>query len=189
MIFSNSGVSADDWKHFGARIPLQSCFWLPTIAAAVFGFFYGHRIGSDRQQLLQQLLQQLQQRRRRRRRSSSSSFRRRRIFSPSVFFQPIQIERKKEKHPLFPEIVPMKVSLRFTFDIIIQVFFSRQFSSLRFSLPGGLPGPGGENESETPPVKTEPPAAAPKRGRRDSAGDQGTQIAKRPKSKVASKKP
>ena len=39
------------------------------------------------------------------------------------------------------------------------------------------------------PKQTEPPAAAPKRGRRDSAGDQGTQIAKRPKSKVASKKP
>ena len=38
------------------------------------------------------------------------------------------------------------------------------------------------------PKKIEPPAAAPKRGRRDSAGDQGTQIAKRPKSKVASKK-
>ena len=39
------------------------------------------------------------------------------------------------------------------------------------------------------PKKTEPLAAAPKRGRRDSAVDQGTQIAKRPKSKVASKKP
>ena len=51
------------------------------------------------------------------------------------------------------EIVPMKVSLRFTFDIIMQVFFSRQFSSLRFTMPGGLPGPGGENGSETPPVK------------------------------------
>ena len=85
------------------------------------------------------------------------------------------------------EIVPMKVSLRFTFDIIMQVFFSRQFSSLRFTMPGGLPGPGGENGSETPPVNAEPPAAAPKRGRRNSAGDEGAQIAK-PKSKVARKK-
>ena len=41
------------------------------------------------------------------------------------------------------EIGPMKVSLRFTVDIIVQVFFSRQFSSLRFTLPGRLPGPGG----------------------------------------------
>ena len=44
------------------------------------------------------------------------------------------------------EIGPMKVSLRFTVDIIMQVFFSRQFSSLRFTLPGGLPGPGGERK-------------------------------------------
>ena len=44
------------------------------------------------------------------------------------------------------EIGPMKVSLRFTVDIIVQVFFSRQFSSLRFTLPGGLPGPGGERK-------------------------------------------
>ena len=51
------------------------------------------------------------------------------------------------------EIVPIKFSLRFTFDIIMQVFFSRQFSSLRFTMPGGLPGPGGENGSETPPVQ------------------------------------
>ena len=51
------------------------------------------------------------------------------------------------------EIVPIKFSLRFTFDIIMQVFFSRQFSPLRFTMPGGLPGPGGENGSETPPVK------------------------------------
>ena len=41
------------------------------------------------------------------------------------------------------EIGPMKVSLRFTVDIIMQVFFSRQFSSLRFTLPGRLPGPKG----------------------------------------------
>ena len=41
------------------------------------------------------------------------------------------------------EIGPMKVSLRFTVDIIVQVFISRQFSSLRFTLPGRLPGPGG----------------------------------------------
>ena len=51
------------------------------------------------------------------------------------------------------EIGPMKVSLRFTVDIIVQVFISRQFSSLRFTMPGGLPGPGGENGSETPPVQ------------------------------------
>ena len=53
------------------------------------------------------------------------------------------------------EIVPIKFSLRFTFDIIMQVFFSRQFSSLRFTMPGGLPGPGGENGSETPPVQSQ----------------------------------
>ena len=41
------------------------------------------------------------------------------------------------------EIGPMKVSLRFTVDIIVQVFISRQFSSLRFTLPGRLPGPRG----------------------------------------------
>ena len=29
------------------------------------------------------------------------------------------------------EIVPIKASLQFTFDIIMQVFFSRQLSSLR----------------------------------------------------------
>ena len=48
------------------------------------------------------------------------------------------------------EIVPIKFSLRFTFDIIMQVFFSRQFSSLRFTMPGGLPGPGGERTRATP---------------------------------------
>ena len=41
------------------------------------------------------------------------------------------------------EIGPMKVSLRFTVDIIVQVFISRQFSSLRFTLAGRLPGPRG----------------------------------------------
>ena len=41
------------------------------------------------------------------------------------------------------EIGPMKVSLRFTVDIIMQMFFSRQLSSLRFTLPGRLPGLGG----------------------------------------------
>ena len=51
----------------------------------------------------------------------------------------------------------------------MQVFFSRQFLSLRFTMPGGLPGPGGENGSETPPVP-------------------GTQKAKKPKGKAACKK-
>ena len=41
------------------------------------------------------------------------------------------------------EIVPMKVSLQFTSDSIVLGFFSRQFSSLRFTLPGRLPGPKG----------------------------------------------
>ena len=31
-----------------------------------------------------------------------------------------------------------------------QVFVSRQFSSLRFTLPGGLPGPGGKRKYGTP---------------------------------------
>ena len=48
------------------------------------------------------------------------------------------------------EIGPMKVSLRFTVDIIMQMFFSRQFSLLRFTLPGGLPGPGGKRKCDTP---------------------------------------
>ena len=30
------------------------------------------------------------------------------------------------------------------------MFFSRQFSSLRFILPGGMPGPGGERKCDTP---------------------------------------
>ena len=88
------------------------------------------------------------------------------------------------------EIGPMKVSLRFTVDIIMQVFFSRQFHHCVLPCPGGCPGQGGDG-GKTPPVKkrsepknAEPPAAAPKRGRRNSAGDEGAQIAK-PKSKVA----
>ena len=48
------------------------------------------------------------------------------------------------------EIGPMKVSLRFTVDIIVQVFISRQFSSLRFTLPGRLPGPRGGTEVRHP---------------------------------------
>ena len=55
------------------------------------------------------------------------------------------------------EMVPVKVSLRFIFDIIMQVFFSRQFSSLRFTLPGGLPGPGGERKWDTPIAKRQGP--------------------------------
>ena len=87
------------------------------------------------------------------------------------------------------EIGPMKVSLRFTVDIIMQVFFSRQFHHCVLPCPGGCPGQGGDG-GKTPPVKRSepknagPPAAAPKRGRRNSAGDEGAQIAK-PKSKVA----
>ena len=85
------------------------------------------------------------------------------------------------------EIGPMKVSLRFTVDIIMQVFFSRQFHHCVLPCPGGCPGQGGDG-GKTPPVKkAELPAAAPKRGRRDSAGDDEAQIAK-PKRKVARKK-
>ena len=80
-------------------------------------------------------------------------------------------------------IGPMKVSLRFTVDIIMQVFFSRQFHHCVLPCPGGCPGQGGDG-GKTPPVNAELPAAAPKRGRRNSAGDEGAQIAK-PKSKVA----
>ena len=76
------------------------------------------------------------------------------------------------------EIGPMKVSLRFTVDIIMQVFFSRQFHHCVLPCPGGCPGQGGDG-SKTPPV--------PKRSRRDSAGDDGAQIAK-PTRKVARKK-
>ena len=50
------------------------------------------------------------------------------------------------------EIVPIKFSLRFTFDIGMQVLFSRQFLSLRFTCPGGRPGRGVGNGSDTPPV-------------------------------------
>ena len=55
----------------------------------------------------------------------------------------------------------------------------------------GERGPRGRKAAAEPkkrcgPRKTESPAAAQKRGRRDSAGDRGTQIAK-PKSKVARK--
>ena len=76
------------------------------------------------------------------------------------------------------EIGPMKVSLRFTVDIIMQVFFSRQFHHCVLPCPGGCPGQGGDG-GKTPPV--------PKRGRRDSAGGDEAQIAK-PKRKVARKK-
>ena len=51
------------------------------------------------------------------------------------------------------EIVPIKFSLRFTFDIGMQVLFSRQFLSLRFTCPGGCPGRGVGNGSESPPVQ------------------------------------
>ena len=47
--------------------------------------------------------------------------------------------------------------------------------------------PAAEPKKRCEPKKAELPAAAPKRGRMDSAGDQGTQIAK-PKSKLARKK-
>ena len=53
------------------------------------------------------------------------------------------------------EIVPIKFSLRFTFDIGMQVLFSRQFLSLRFTCPGGCPGRGVGNGSDTPPVQRE----------------------------------
>ena len=76
------------------------------------------------------------------------------------------------------EIVPIKFSLRFTFDIIMQVFFSRQFSSLRFTMPGGLPGPVGENGSETPPVR-EAKSAAPGRRQKAPSEDKGTQKTKK----------
>ena len=49
------------------------------------------------------------------------------------------------------EIGPMKVSLRFTVDIIMQVFFSRQFHHCVLPCPGGCPGQGGDG-SKTPPV-------------------------------------
>ena len=61
-----------------------------------------------------------------------------------------------------------------------QVFVLRQFFVTAFyPARGGGPGQGG-NGSAPPPVpkNAEPPAAAPKRGRRDSAGDEGAQIAK-----------
>jgi len=61
------------------------------------------------------------------------------------------------------EIGPMKVSLRFTVDIIMQVFFSRQFHHCVLPCPGGCPGQGGDG-GKTPPV--------------NSAGDEGAQIAK-----------
>ena len=50
------------------------------------------------------------------------------------------------------EIGPMKVSLRFTVDIIMQVFFSRQFHHCVLPCPGGCPGQGGDG-GKTPPVK------------------------------------
>ena len=84
------------------------------------------------------------------------------------------------------EMVPVKVSLRFIFDIIMQVFFSRQFSSLRFTVPGRCLGQGGRTEMRHPQCKEiRAPAAAPVRRQRDSAGDQGTQKAKKPKGKAA----
>ena len=49
------------------------------------------------------------------------------------------------------EIGPMKVSLRFTVDIIMQVFFSRQFHHCVLPCPGGCPGQGGDG-GKTPPV-------------------------------------
>ena len=47
--------------------------------------------------------------------------------------------------------------------------------------------PAAEPKKRGRPKKAEPPAATQKRGRKDSAGDRGTQIAK-PKRKVARKK-
>ena len=86
------------------------------------------------------------------------------------------------------EIGPMKVSLRFTVDIIMQVFFSRQFHHCVLPCPGGCPGQGGDG-SKTPPVKrAEPAAAAPVRRRKDSAGDHGAQKAKKPQGNAACKK-
>ena len=68
------------------------------------------------------------------------------------------------------EIGPMKVSLRFIVDIIMQVFFSRQFHHCVLPCPGGCPGQGGDG-GKTPPV-----------------GDPGTQKAKKPTGKAACKK-
>ena len=51
--------------------------------------------------------------------------------------------------------------------------------------PSSSAQPVAEPKKRCGPQKTEPPAAEPKRGQRDSAGDQGAQIAKRPKSRVA----
>ena len=55
----------------------------------------------------------------------------------------------------------------------------------RVNEPGSRAQRVAEPKKRCGPKKTEPLAAAPKRGRRDSAGDQGAQIAKRPKSRVA----
>ena len=52
------------------------------------------------------------------------------------------------------EIGPMKVSLRFTVDIIMQVFFSRQFHHCVLPCPGGCPGQGGDG-CKTPPVQSQ----------------------------------
>ena len=54
------------------------------------------------------------------------------------------------------------------------------------NVPGSRARRVAEPKKRCGPKKTEPPAAAPKRGRRNSAGDEGAQIAKRPKSRVAS---
>ena len=53
-----------------------------------------------------------------------------------------------------------------------------------FEVSTGLQAGQGAPKKRSEPKKAELPAAAPKRGRRNSAGDEGAQIAK-PKSKVA----
>ena len=72
-------------------------------------------------------------------------------------------------------------------------FLSQHFPHCCLPCPGGKPGKGRltvvRHSQCYEPKKTGPQAAAPKRRQWDSAGEQGTQIAKRPTSKVASKKP
>ena len=72
--------------------------------------------------------------------------------------------------------------------------YKRQIQALPDSGSGGSPPEGAaagaaaeqaaKPKKRSEPKNAEPPAAAPKRGRRNSAGDEGAQIAK-PKSKVA----